>query len=109
MGWGTYFKTEVELHKEAFSCNAEVDEAIEECEIFINKMERKLLMFAAANPKDILPNEEHPVEMLQYEIEEILEAIHDELAHLHKLELLSKYLHDNPGVDVRTLNSNYAA
>ncbi len=96
MGWGTAFKTEVYLNKMTFQNIYELEIAIESAEAYITQSEKKLLMLAAASPKDICDEdvEVSPLSYIQTETQELIDSLLEDKERLVLLELFKEHLEE---------------
>jgi len=96
MGWGIEFKADIYLSRQSYSSKGEVEDKISEFDKEINNCEAELKMFAAANPKDIVPPDsvEDQILWLNNEINQTLEVYRELLMERYRLYLYLDYLNE---------------
>lgn len=96
MGWGIDFKTDIYLSKQDYGENTElVKDEILELEKGINSSKEKILMYAAATPKDISMPTEESIDIIfniQIEINETLDYIRECTEKILNLTYYQRYL-----------------
>lgn len=92
MGWGTAFQCEIVINKEHYQSLYEVEDRIKDLEDFNSKLESEILMYASANPKDIVPKdwEDQAINFIKTEINAALEILKENNDLLFKLYLLKE-------------------
>jgi hypothetical protein len=88
MGWGTDFSVNVFLNKLIVENKYQAEDMIAELDEYIEDYKRKLAMYAASNPNDLVRDTEwkdQPVDWLNMQINEIWEDLLD--AHQRKIYL----------------------
>lgn len=96
MGWGIDFKADIFLNSISFSNDLEVDELIKETEYDINNLESRINMYAASNPKDVVPDDwkEEVVMFLHTNVTELLVELQEKAVLHYNLTLYKQYLED---------------
>ncbi len=105
MGYGIQFKPDIFLSKCTISTVEELEEKIEETKQYIEDTQSRILMWAAANPKDVVPNswKEEPINFIRNEVRDILNFIAEESEMLTKLNILLEYVKSEKITDLKTL------
>ncbi len=88
MGWGTDFDVNVYLNRVIVENEYQAKDMIEELNEEIEDYKRKLAMYAAANPNDLVRDtewKEEPIDWINIRINEIWEGLLD--AHYRKIQL----------------------
>jgi len=100
MGWGTEFTTEVFLNRLTFRTKKEVEEKIEENLVSIEDAKKRLQMFIASTPQDIIDPEwkVQPIDWLVNNTDVWFEIIQDTTKENVLLALYLEYLEENGGV-----------
>lgn len=94
MSWGIDFTADIFIAREDFQCNIEyVKEAIIEHEQAISECEKTILMYCAANPKDINHEDcENVISFIQAEVNNEIASIKEYFSLILKLEYYKQYL-----------------
>ncbi len=105
MGWGITFTPELYLSKFSFQSIYELQDRIREEEETITYIEKRILMIAASNPKEICGEEfkEEPLSFVQSEINELMDGYADGIALLTKLRMFETHLEET-GEDIKKYN-----
>ena len=82
MGWGTYFKPELYISRKLYKDKDDLEYDINDLDLLIKSYETKLMMFAVANPRDIITGDvDNNVEGIYFDLNILLkdyaEAIED--------------------------------
>lgn len=95
MSWGTDFKADIYLSRQAFHNIYELEGKIKDNEKIIESVKQRLMMYASASPSELVPEdwEEDSVNFLAQRIEELLEELEDLTIENYKLNL---YLETDP-------------
>jgi len=101
MGFGTSFKTEVYLNRLTFSHLSEVEEKVEDRRLHIEDIKRRLLMFASANVRDIIPDDwkDEPINWVNNNVDDLLSDFVTNVRELMHLEAFLEYVKE--GGDVK--------
>lgn len=104
MGWGTEFTTEVFLNRMAFKTKNEVEQKIQENLDSIEDAKKRLQMFIASTPSDIIDPEwkEQPIDWLVNNTDVWFEIIKDATRDNVLLNLYLTYIEDNGNLIKRT-------
>lgn len=96
MGWGTDFTTNVYLSHRTFSSKYELEDKIEDNKRSIEDAKKRIQMFVAASPKDIIDPEwkEQPIDWLVNSTEGWFEVIEDAVKENVRLCLYLEYIND---------------
>lgn len=107
MGWGTSFKTDIYLNRIVFSSKYELEDKIRENEKSIEDAKKRIQMFVAASPRDIIDPEwkEEPINWLVNSTEGWFELIQDTIAENVRLNLYLEYIDDECGGIVPEIKS----
>ena len=90
MSFGVEYTAELYLNRAHFQNRDEVEDAIEEAKEELQYAKNKMLIWAAGNVKDLVPEEwkDDPVMYINNEIKENFDDIEEIIRRLMKLELL---------------------
>jgi hypothetical protein len=90
MSWGTSFSTEIYLIRETFHTKYNAEERIAELERELVMCEQEIMMFAAANVKDLVPDDfkEEPLSFIRYRMNELLEDHEKYAVRIYQIKLL---------------------
>ena len=96
MGWGTDFTTNVYLSKQSFSSKYELENTIEENRRSIEDAKKRIQMFVAASPRDIIDPEwkEQPIDWLINSTEGWFEILEDAIRDNVRLMLYQDYINE---------------
>ena len=74
MGWGTNFKCNIYLSRITIDSQEQLKELIKDRELYLTDIKTKLLMFASANPKDLISEEwvEEPINFIHNSVNDLL-------------------------------------
>ena len=99
MGWGTSFKADIYLSRITFSNKYELEDKIRENDKWIEDAKKRIQMFVAATPKDIIDPEwkEQPIDWLVNSTEGWFEVIQDTIAENVRLNLYLDYINEECG------------
>ncbi len=105
MGWGITFTPELYLSKFSFQSIYELQGRIREEEETITYIEKRILMIAASNPKDICGEEfkEEPLSFIQSEVSDLLRDYEEGIQLLIKLRMFETHLEET-GEDIEKYN-----
>jgi hypothetical protein len=95
MGWGTDFSVNVFLNKLIVENKYQAEDMIAELDEYIEDYKRKLAMYAASNPNDLVRDTEwkdQPVDWLNMQINEIWESLLDDYHRKIYLKLYIEHL-----------------
>ena len=94
MSWGINFKIDIELSRMSFNNIQEVKDKIEENESIINTLISEIKMFAASNPRDIVPVDwnEQPIDWINIQINEKINSYNEYSNETFKLYCYVEYL-----------------
>lgn len=94
MGWGTDFNIDIFLSKQMFNSLMELEDYIKEREEDLINVKTKISMFASCSVNTIVPKEwkEQPLDFINMQINELLDALETTTVDLFKLELYKEYL-----------------
>lgn len=97
MGWGTDFITEVHLSKETYNSIYELEDKIEEDKKDLERLNAKILMYASANPRDLIPEDwkDEPINFIHFDVNQLLEELYETTMMLGRRYLYLQYLKDN--------------
>ncbi len=109
MGWGTDFVTNVYLSHMSFSSKYELENKIEENNKSIEDAKKRIQMFVAASPKDIIDPEwkEQPIDWLVNSTEVWFEVMGDAIKENVRLYLYLDYINEkyNGEIPKKTINN----
>lgn len=96
MGWGTAFSIEIYLNKKTFRNIHEVMEEIREVEEEIRFIENQIMMFAVANPNDIVPEDwdSEKIEWINQRVSQYLSDLDESKFTLFQLNLYKQFLEE---------------
>lgn len=96
MGWGTDFTTNVYLSHMSFSSRYELEDKIEDNKKSIEDAKKRIQMFVAASPRDIIDPEwkEQPIDWLVNSTEGWFEVIEDAVRENVRLNLYLEYIEE---------------
>ena len=93
MGWGTAFKTEVNISREHYLSIRDVKDRLLAIEEDLSEVKNRLMMLAASTPKDII-NEEDIITVIHEDVKGLLEEAGGLSEKRLKLILFIEYLED---------------
>jgi len=98
MGYGIDFSADIYLNRYTNDNISVLEDDIEDLKTDIALSRLKLAMFAASNPKDIIPDEwnEEPIRFISNFVEEEVQNILDYSRQLMNLEYYLEFLENNP-------------
>lgn len=98
MSWGTDFTAEIFLSRMTFRNESELKNKISEVEEDIASACNELMMYAASNPRDIVPKEweEDAITFIKNKIKDLMEGYRYNVAELTNL---NHFLDSNPKYD----------
>jgi len=100
MGYGTSFKTEVYLNRQLFSHLLEVEDRVEDRRLQIEDAKRRLLMFASANVRDIVPDDwkEEPINWVNNHVVDLVADLIIDVRELVQLEAFVEYVKEGGSI-----------
>ena len=106
MGWGIEFEADIYLSRQDYQENIElVKDEIIDLEKGINSSKEKILMYAAATPKDVSMSTEESIDIIsniQIEITETLDYIRESTEKILNLTYYQEYLENKKNNDSKT-------
>ena len=101
MGWGTSFKQEIYLNRVIFDDISDVQDAIKDKELSIADAEKRMLMFASSNIKDVVPDEwkDEPINYIHNQVSALIEEMMSD--HLDLLNLRSFFSYVENGGSIK--------
>ena len=89
MGWETNVITQISFNKETYDSMYKVEEEIDFCNKRIQEIVKKIMIYSASRPQDILLNrEEATLETIQEDVEEMLDLLEEYFVRKNDLEAL---------------------
>jgi predicted RNase H-like nuclease (RuvC/YqgF family) len=107
MGYGIQFKPDIFIPRLTLSTVSELKDKIEETEEYIEDIQRRLLMWASSNPRDVIPEDwkNEPINFIRNEVSELIDFLLEESTNLHNLKTLLEYVKTEKITDLKTLQS----
>ena len=98
MVWGTFFKSDISLHRENFTSKLGVEDDIDELNIDIKDIESRIKMYTTVSLKEIIPEDwgEEPINWISIRINELLKSYTESIIKRYKLELYLEYINERP-------------
>lgn len=91
MGWGTSFKPELYISKKIYRDLDDLNFDINEVNDFMKSLESKILMYASANPKDIVQKDcEDVIYDIHYQLSMLIEEYREMVETKYLLTQLSE-------------------